>query len=115
MTPEEDKIFGALTEYPLAPLEGVPTYQYISFFKVYLNFFSPAVNCTLGCGTLGYLVLTEQPSVFNTHCGKAFLPPKNLGIYPVMPDPYPTAAILSKIVRTHNHEVCLFNKYHAVD
>ena len=25
------------------------------------------------------------------------------------------AAILSELVRTHKHEVCLFNKYHAVD
>ena len=26
MTSEEDKIFGAFSEFPLAPLEGVPTY-----------------------------------------------------------------------------------------
>ena len=29
MTPEEDKILGALSECPLAPLEGVPTYNYM--------------------------------------------------------------------------------------
>ena len=32
-----------------------------------------------------------------------------------MPDPTPTAAILYELVRTHKHEVRLFNKYHAVD
>ena len=32
-----------------------------------------------------------------------------------MPDPDPTAAILSELVRTHKHEVRLFNKYCAVD
>ena len=32
-----------------------------------------------------------------------------------MPDPAPTAAILSELVRTHTHEVRLFNEYHAVD
>ena len=32
-----------------------------------------------------------------------------------MPDPASTAAILSKLVITHKHGVCLFNKYHAVD
>ena len=32
-----------------------------------------------------------------------------------MPGSAPTAAILSKLVRTHKHEVLLFNKYHAVD
>ena len=37
MTPEEDKIFGAFTECPLAPLEGVPTYEYMKNLNVYLN------------------------------------------------------------------------------
>ena len=32
-----------------------------------------------------------------------------------MPNPDPTAAILSELVRTHKHQVRLFNKYHAVD
>ena len=32
-----------------------------------------------------------------------------------MPDPAPTFAILSELVRTHKHEVRLFNKYHAVN
>ena len=38
-----------------------------------------------------------------------------MGIHPVMPDPAPTAAIFSELVRTHKHEVRLFNEYHAVD
>ena len=33
----------------------------------------------------------------------------------VMPDPASTAAILSDLVRTHKHEVCLLNEYHTVD
>ena len=115
MTPEEDKIFGAFLECPLAPLEGVPTYEYMTNLNFYLNSSLSAVDCNLGCGTLGYLVLTAQPAVFNTHCVTKFFVPKNPGIHPVMPDPAPTAAILSKIVRTHKHEVRLFNKYHAVD
>ena len=32
-----------------------------------------------------------------------------------MPDPAPTAAILSELVRTHKHEVRLFNEYHSVN
>ena len=38
-----------------------------------------------------------------------------MGIHPVMPDPAPTAAILSKLVRTLKYKVRLFKKYHAVD
>ena len=52
MTPEEDKIFGAFTECLLIPLEGVPTYEYLTHFNVYLNSCSSAVNFTLGCVTL---------------------------------------------------------------
>ena len=32
-----------------------------------------------------------------------------------MPDPAPTAAILSELVRTHKHEVRPLNEYNAVD
>ena len=69
----------------------------------------------LGCGTLGYLVLTDQPAVFTTHCVTKFITPRNMGIHPVMPDPTLTDVILSKLVRTHKHEVRLFNEYHAVN
>ena len=31
-----------------------------------------------------------------------------------MPDPAPTAKILSKLVGTHKHKICLFNEYYAV-
>ena len=83
--------------------------------NVYLNSCSSAVDCTIGCGTFGYLVLTEQPAVFSIQCSTPFLPLTNPGIHPVMPDPEPTAAIFSELVRTHKHEVFLFTKYHAVD
>ena len=83
--------------------------------NVHLNSCLSAVDCTLGCRTLGYLVLTAQPAVFNTHCVTPFVTPINPGIHPVMPDPAPMAAILSELVRTHKHEVRLFNEYHAVD
>ena len=32
-----------------------------------------------------------------------------------MPDPAPTAAILSELVRTQKHKVLLFKEYHIVD
>ena len=83
--------------------------------NVYLNSCLSAVDCTLGCGTLGYLVLTAQPAVFNTHYVTKFVTPKNPGIRPVMHDPAPTTAILSELVRTHKHEVCMFNEYHSVN
>ena len=115
MTPEEDKIFGAFPECLLAPLEGVPTYEYMTNLNVYLNLCLSAVDFMLVCRTLGYLVLTAQPAVFNTHCVTPFITPRNPGIHPVMPNPTPTAAMISELVRMHKHHVCLFNEYHAVD
>ena len=102
-------------EFPLAPLKGVPTYKYMTNLNVYLNSCLSEVNCTLGCGRLGYLFLTAQPAVFNTHYGTAFCVPTNRGIYPVMLDPNPTAAIFSELVINQKHEVWLFKEYHAVD
>ena len=115
MTPKEDKIFGVFTECLLTPLEGVPTYEYMTNLNVYLNLCLSAFNCTLGWGTFGYLVLTAQTYVFNTHCDTEFHVPTNPDIHPVMPDPTPTTVILSELVRTHKHEVWLFNEYHVVD
>ena len=34
---EEDKIFEAFLECTLAPLEGVPTYEYMANLNIYLN------------------------------------------------------------------------------
>ena len=79
MTPEQDKIFGKFSECPLAPLEVVPTYEYMTNLNVYLNSYLSGVDCMLGCGTLGYLVLTAQPAVFNTKCGTEFVTPKKSG------------------------------------
>ena len=115
MTPEEDKIFGAFLECPLASLEVVPTYEYMTNLNVYLNSCSSAVNCTLGCGKLVYLVLTAQPAVFNPYFGTDFVTPINPGIHLVMTNSAPTAAIFSELVITHKHKVCLFNKFHAVN
>ena len=56
-----------------------------------------------------------QPAVFNNHCGTPFIPPINMGIRPVIPDPAPTAAVFSELIRTHKHHVRLFNEYHTVD
>ena len=75
MTTEEDNIFGAFSECPLVPLKGVPTYEYMTNLNVYLNLCSPEVGCMLGCGSLGYLVLTAQLALFNTHYGTEFVTP----------------------------------------
>ena len=83
--------------------------------NIYLSSCLSAVDCMLGCGTLGYLVFKVQSAVFDTHCGTAFVTPRNPGIHPVMPNPAPTAAIFSELVITHKHGVHLFIEYYAVN
>ena len=113
MTPEEDKNFGAFSECLLASLEGVSTYEYMTNVNIYLNLCSSAVDFTLGYDMLGYLVLMEKSAVFNTHCRTAFVTPRNPGTHLVMPDPSPTAAIFSELIRTRKYKVSLFNEYHS--
>ena len=116
MTSEEDKIFASFPECPLAPLQGVPTYAYMTDVNVYLNACSSSINCSLGCGTLGYLVLTAQPSVFTTHNGNIdFVVPTHPGVHPDIPTPAPTAAVINTLTREHKEKLRLFNEYHAVD
>ena len=115
MTPEEENISGVFSEFSLAPLEGVPKYEYMTNLNVYLNSWSSAVDCGFGRGRLRYLVLMALPYVFNTNFVTPFITPRNPGIHPVMPNPAPTAAILSKLVRTHKHHVRLLNEYHAFE
>ena len=115
MTSEEDKIFGAFLECPLAPLEGVPTYEYMTNLNVCLNSCLSAANCALGCSTLGYLVLTTQPAVVNTHGGTEFVTPRNPGIHLVMPDPVPMVAIfLNSSEHTSTKFVCLTNNIQLI-
>ena len=96
-------------------MEGVTTYDYMTNLNIYLNSCSSAADCMLGWGALGYLVLTAHTVVFSTHCSTAFLPHTKQGIHPVMPNLASTAAILSAFIRTHKHELSLFNEFHAVD
>jgi len=83
--------------------------------NVYLNSCSFSVNCELGCGTLGYLVLTAQPVIFSTHCGTSFIQPVNLGVHPDIPTQAPSASVLAILVRDHKNNAWSFNEYHAVD
>ena len=115
MTPKEDKVFGAFSECPVEPLEGIPIHKYMTNLNVYLNLCSSAVDCTLEYSTLGYLVLTPLPAIFHTYCGTAFVTLINPGIHPILSNRAPTATIFSKFIRTHKNKVRLFNKYYAVD
>ena len=115
MASDEDKIYSAFAECPLAPLQGLPTYEYLTALNVYLNSCSSSVPCALGCGTLGFLVLTAQPSIFTTHCATPFIKPVNPGIHPTIPTPPPSAVVLAELVRAHKNRMKEFQEYNAMD
>ena len=100
MPTESDSIYDGFTECPLAPLEGLPTYEYLTNLGVYLNFCSSGIHSELGCGTLGYLVLTAQPAVFAVHCATTFVKPSKPGLHLTIPTPAPTSAVISTHARS---------------
>ena len=64
MTTSIESILSTFTECPIAPLEGVPTHIFMMEVNGFLNACEASVNCNLGNGTVGYLVLTAQPALF---------------------------------------------------
>lgn len=115
MTSSHETIFASFTECPLAPLESIPTYDYLTELNAYLNACSSSVHSNLGCGTLGYLALTASPTVFALQCAVPFVEPVHPGATVTMPDPPPTAAVIGVITREHTEALRVFNEYKNVD
>ena len=115
MASSYETIFANFTECPLAPLEDIPTYNYLTELNAYLNACSASVPSDLGCGTLGYLVLTTSPAVFAILCATPFIEPVHPGATPLIPDPLPPAAAIGVITREHAEDSRVFREYHNVD
>ena len=115
MPSKSDSIYDGFTECLLAPLEGLPTYEYLTDLGVYLNSCSSGIHSELGCGTLGYLVLTAQPAVFAVHCTATFVKPVKPGLHPTIPNPAPTGAVITIIVREHKENARVWKEYHMTD
>ena len=83
--------------------------------NIHLNSCSSSVPCALGCGTLGYFVLTAPPSIFTTHCGTLLVKPVNPGIHPTLLTPVLSTIVLAKVVREHKNKAKEFRKYNTMD
>ena len=51
-----DTIYSSFSECPIAPLEGLPTIDYLSTMGAYLNSESSNIQSNLGNGILGHMV-----------------------------------------------------------
>ena len=114
MTTSTETILATFPECPIAPLEGVPTHIYMTKVNGFLNACTASVNCNLGNGTVGYLVLTAQPASFQITSPTSFVKPVNPGVL-VMEDPAPTSAVIGSLTRQHIEDTRVFNEYHSVD
>lgn len=115
MTSSEDGIYSRFSECTVAPLDTIPTYQYLTELNTYLNSCSASVHSNGGCGTLGYLVLTAPAAVYALQSATAFPPPVNPGATLTLPDPPPTAVAIGEMTRAHTEDSRCFREYHNVD
>ena len=114
MTTSTETILSTFPECPIAPLEGVSTHTYMTEVNGFLNACAASVNCNLGNGTVGYLVLTAQPASFLIVSLKYFVKPVNPVVL-VLEDPAPTAAVIGLLTRQHTEDTRVFNEYHSFD
>ena len=115
MTSSEDGIYSRFSECTIAPLDTIPTYQYVTELNAYLNACSTSVHSNGGCGTLGYLVLTAPAAVYALQSATAFLIPVNPGATVTLPIPMPTAVVNDELTRAHKEESRCFREYYDVD
>ena len=101
-------------EFPIAPLEGVPTHTYMTEVNGFLNKCAASVHCNLGNGTVGYLVLIAQPASFTIASPTYFVKPVNPGVL-VLADPAPSASVIGTLTSQHTDNMRVFNEYHSVD
>ena len=101
-------------EFPIAPLEGVPTHTFMTEVNGFTNACAASVHYNLGNGTVGYLVVTSQPASFTIASPPSFVKPVNPGVL-VLADPAPSAAVIGTLTLQHTENMPVFNKYYSVD
>ena len=78
-----DKIVDGFPFPTIPPIFGTPTYNIIAEFNFKLNSNSASVQSNLSCGTLGLLLLTVSPAVYNTpYPSPLLLRPSTPALYP---------------------------------
>ena len=84
-TSQDRVILAQFRDCPLALLEGLLNYVYLTDFNSYLNACISEIFTNGGCSMLGYLVLTAPPATFLLLCNDQFIVPANP--WPIVSDP----------------------------
>ena len=114
-TSKDRVILAQFPDCPLAPLEGLRNYAYLTQFNSYLNACTSIIFTNRGYGTLGYLVLTAPPATFLLLCNNQFIVTANPGPSFQIPTGPVTAAVLSALKTKYIKELRLFKEYYDVD
>ena len=72
-----DTIYNLFSEYPITPLEGLPTINYLLTMGAYLNSETSNIQSDLEKGNIGYMVITAVPAVFSLQCSEGYVLPVN--------------------------------------
>ena len=90
-----DSIYSSFSECPLAPLQGLPTIDYLSTMRAYLNRKISNIQSDLGNETLDHMVITAAPAVFALQCSVVYILSINPGPVAIIPpeatSPQPSA------------------------
>ena len=114
-TSQDHVILVQFLDCPLAPLEGLPKYAYLTDFNSYLNTCTSEIFANGGCVTLCYLVLTAPPATFFILCDNDFFVAANPGPSFQIPTGPVTAAVLAEFKTKYTEELRLFKEYYDVD
>ena len=114
-TSKDRVILAQFPDCPLAPLEGLPNYAYLTEFNRYLNACTSDIFTNGGCGKLDYLVLTAPPATFVLLCNAQFIVPTNPSPSFQIPTGPVTAAVLSELMTKYIKELGFFKEYYDVD
>ena len=109
-----NKIVNGFSFPTIPPIVGTPTYKIIAEVNFKLNPNAASVQSNLGCGTLGLLLLTVSPAVYNTLSSIAFIVPVNPGSEPIISD-NSTGAQITKLSYAFNTASAIFNEYNRTN
>ena len=110
-----ETIFFTFEDPPIPPVEGVTTNKYLTALNNYLNGCAASVHSNLGNRTVGYLVLTDPPTMFSIAYAVLFVLSVNTGPTVTITDLPPTAVVIGMLTRTHDKYIRVFNEYYNVD
>ena len=114
-TSQDRVILAQFPDCPLAPLDGLPNYAYLTEFNSYLNACTSDIFTNRGCGTLGYLVLMAPPATFLLLCNYQFIVPANPGPSFQIPTGPVTAAVIVEFKTKCIEDLRLFKEYYDVN